>query len=140
MPDQISVASESPAVPSEQPVAEAAAGAVDTEGAPGAAAEAAAATLADRVQATVGGGALLQYETQMLLESLAEDGLLVAARGLGLERLLAALVRVHCDPGQLVLVMGTGRPEEEYVADRLTADGVSPGPRTVTADTSVSER
>ena len=96
--------------------------------------------VAERVQATVSSGALLAYETQMLLETLAEDGLLVTARGLGLERLVAALVRVHCDPGQLVLVMGTGRPEEEYIAERLAADGVTPMPRTVTADTSVSER
>ncbi|KAF0302752.1 DNA repair endonuclease XPF [Amphibalanus amphitrite] len=106
----------------------------------GAAAEAAAAAISERVQATVTSGALLSYETQMLLELLAEDGLLVSARGLGLERLVTALVRVHCDPGQLVLVMGTGRPEEEYIVERLAADGVSPLPRTVTADTSVSER
>ena len=121
-----------------QSTSAAAAGTAAAEETPGT--DAAAAAVSERVQATVTSGALLPYETQMLLETLAEDGLLVSARGLGLERLVAALVRVHCDPGQLVLVMGTGRPEEEYLTERLTADGVTPLPRTVTADTSVTER
>ncbi|XP_037092909.1 DNA repair endonuclease XPF-like [Pollicipes pollicipes] len=89
---------------------------------------------------TVTKGAMLEYETQMLLDLLHEDGLLVTAKGLGLERLFAALVRVLCDPAQLVLVLGTSRAEEEHVTSQLEADGCSPLPRAVTADTSVTDR
>ena len=37
---------------------------------------------------------MLEYETEMLLTALQEDGLTVAARGLGLEQVFLSLVQV----------------------------------------------
>ena len=38
---------------------------------------------------------MLSYENQMFLDVLHEDGLLVAARGLGLEHVLYSLIKVR---------------------------------------------
>lgn len=76
----------------------------------------------------------------MLLDLLHEDGLLVAAKGLGLERILTSLIITYNDPGNLVLVIGTTSREEEYVLSQLEGQGVTPIPRCVTAECSVNER
>ena len=49
---------------------------------------------------------MLAYENEMFLTAMQEDGLTIAAKGLGLEQVFLSLVRVHCDPGNLVLVLG----------------------------------
>ncbi|XP_063589883.1 DNA repair endonuclease XPF-like [Penaeus indicus] len=83
---------------------------------------------------------MLEYENQMLLDLLHEDGLLVAAKGLGLERILISLIITYNDPGNLVLVIGTTSREEEYLLSQLEGQGVTPIPRCVTAECSVNER
>ncbi|XP_071550106.1 DNA repair endonuclease XPF [Panulirus ornatus] len=83
---------------------------------------------------------MLEYENQMLLDLLHEDGLLVSAKGLGLERILENLIITYNDAGNLVIVIGTTSNEEEYVLSQLEGRGVSPLPRCVTADCSVTER
>ncbi|XP_042856458.1 DNA repair endonuclease XPF-like [Penaeus japonicus] len=83
---------------------------------------------------------MLEYENQMLLDLLHEDGLLVAAKGLGLERIITSLIITYNDPGNLVLVIGTTSREEEYVLSQLEGQGVTPIPRCVTAECSVNER
>ncbi|XP_037794294.1 LOW QUALITY PROTEIN: DNA repair endonuclease XPF-like [Penaeus monodon] len=83
---------------------------------------------------------MLEYENQMLLDLLHEDGLLVAAKGLGLERILTSLIITYNDPGNLVLVIGTTSREEEYVLSQLEGQGVTPIPRCVTAECPVNER
>lgn len=85
-------------------------------------------------------GKMLEYENQMLLDLLHEDGLLIAAKGLGLERILESLIITYNDPGNLVIVIGTTSREEEYVLSQLEGKGIVPLPRCVTADCSVSER
>ncbi|OPJ79432.1 DNA repair endonuclease XPF [Patagioenas fasciata monilis] len=76
--------------------------------------------------------ALLEHETQIFLELLQQDGLLVCARGLGLDRLLLRFLRLYCEPASLVLVLNTGPAEEEYFIDQLRSDGVVHLPRRVT--------
>lgn len=76
----------------------------------------------------------------MLLDLLHEDGLLIAAKGLGIERILISLITTYNDPGNLVVVMGTNQREEEYLLAQLEAQSLTPLPRCITADCPVNER
>ncbi|KAL3214080.1 hypothetical protein MRX96_035006 [Rhipicephalus microplus] len=62
---------------------------------------------------------LLEFETQMFLDLHNEDGLVIVAKGLGIERLLLSLIKVHNDPGSLVLILGTTAEEEEFFISQL---------------------
>ncbi|KAG0721240.1 DNA repair endonuclease XPF [Chionoecetes opilio] len=83
---------------------------------------------------------MLEYENQMLLDLLHEDGLIVTAKGLGIERILISLITTFNDPGNLVLVMGTTAREEEYILNQLEGHRLTPQPRCITADCPVGER
>ncbi|XP_068247046.1 DNA repair endonuclease XPF [Palaemon carinicauda] len=83
---------------------------------------------------------MLEYENQMLLDLLHEDGLLIAAKGLGLERVLESLITTFNDPGNLVVVIGTTAKEEEFILSQLENQGVTSLPRCITAECSVNER
>ncbi|XP_050041725.2 DNA repair endonuclease XPF [Dermacentor andersoni] len=83
---------------------------------------------------------LLEFETQMFLDLHNEDGLVILAKGLGIERLLLSLMKVHNDPGNLVLVLGTTAEEEEFFISQLQADNVNPLPKSITADCGTKER
>lgn len=61
-------------------------------------------------------------------------------RGLGLEVVLLNIIKVYCDPGNLVLVIGSSAPEEEFWITQLQKDGVKPLPKVLSADTSIAER
>ena len=80
----------------------------------------------------------------MFLDVLHEDGLLVAARGLGLEHVLYSLIKVYSDPGNLVLVMGTTDAEEEHFTLRLAEDTAADKslvpPKKITTEYSTAER
>lgn len=56
--------------------------------------------------------ALLEHESQIFLELFHQDGLVVCARGLGVDRLLLRFLRLYCEPASLVLVLNTGPAEE----------------------------
>ncbi|NWQ75742.1 XPF endonuclease, partial [Columbina picui] len=75
---------------------------------------------------------LLEHESQIFLELFQRDGLLVCARGLGVDRLLLRFLRLYCEPASLVLVLNTSPAEEEYFIDQLRSDGVVHLPRRVT--------
>ncbi|XP_050525134.1 DNA repair endonuclease XPF [Daktulosphaira vitifoliae] len=83
---------------------------------------------------------MLPYENQMFLDILHEDGLVICAKGLGLETVILNIIKVYCDPGNLVLVLGSSAPEENYWIDQLKKDGIKPLPKVLSADTSISER
>ncbi|NWQ63050.1 XPF endonuclease, partial [Neopipo cinnamomea] len=76
--------------------------------------------------------ALLEHESQIFLDLFHRDGLVVCARGLGIDRLLLRYLRLYCEPASLVLVLNTGPAEEEYFIDQLRSDGVVHLPRRVT--------
>lgn len=61
-------------------------------------------------------------------------------RGLGLEIVLLNVIKVFCDPGNLVLVVGSSTPEEEFWITQLKKDGIKPLPKILSADTSIAER
>ncbi|KAH8396234.1 hypothetical protein KR222_005697, partial [Zaprionus bogoriensis] len=62
---------------------------------------------------------LLEYEKQMFLDMVHADGLLVAAKGLGYERVLLHLLKVYSDAGNLLLVINSSDSEEQYYKSRL---------------------
>ncbi|NWR65738.1 XPF endonuclease, partial [Bucorvus abyssinicus] len=76
--------------------------------------------------------ALLEHESQIFLDLFHQDGLVVCARGLGVDRLLLRFLRLYCEPASLVLVLNTSPAEEEYFIDQLRSDGVVHLPRRVT--------
>ncbi|XP_025904852.1 DNA repair endonuclease XPF [Nothoprocta perdicaria] len=76
--------------------------------------------------------ALLEHESQIFLDLFHSDGLVVCARGLGIDRLLLRFLRLYCEPASLVLVLNTSAAEEEYFIDQLKSEGVAHLPRRVT--------
>ncbi|KAM6250071.1 DNA repair endonuclease XPF [Porphyrio hochstetteri] len=76
--------------------------------------------------------ALLEHESQVFLDLFHQDGLVICARGLGVDRLLLRFLRLYCEPASLVLVLNTSPAEEEYFIDQLRSDGVAHLPRRVT--------
>uniref|UniRef100_A0A4W3HSV6 DNA repair endonuclease XPF n=1 Tax=Callorhinchus milii TaxID=7868 RepID=A0A4W3HSV6_CALMI len=83
---------------------------------------------------------LLEHERQIFLDLFHEDGLVVTARGLGVDRILLHFLKLHCDPGNLVLVLNTNVAEEEYFIEQLRSEGVSHLPRIINNEIPSSER
>lgn len=85
-------------------------------------------------------GPLLEFETEMFLSLFGCDGLLVAAEGMGIDRILLQFMRVYSEQGSLVLLLNTTTPEQEYLTEQLRMEGVTHLPRTVTSDVQNNER
>uniref|UniRef100_A0ABM5F071 DNA repair endonuclease XPF n=1 Tax=Pogona vitticeps TaxID=103695 RepID=A0ABM5F071_9SAUR len=82
----------------------------------------------------------LDHENQIFLDLFEQDGLVVCARGLGIDRLLLRFLRLYCDPARLVLVLNTGPAEEEYFIEQLKIDQAAHLPRRVTNEIPSSSR
>ncbi|XP_070617179.1 DNA repair endonuclease XPF isoform X2 [Erythrolamprus reginae] len=85
-------------------------------------------------------GPPLEHETQIFLDLFHQDGLVICARGMGVDRLLLRFLRLYCEPTRLVLVLNTGPAEEEYFIDQLKTDNVAYLPRRVTNEIASSSR
>nr|CAD7600679.1 unnamed protein product [Timema genevievae] len=83
---------------------------------------------------------MLEYENQMFLDILHQDGLVIAAKGLGLESVFLSLLKVYSDPGNLVVVLGTTGKEEEFYLSQLEAEGVKCLPKVITNEYNSAER
>jgi len=83
---------------------------------------------------------MLDYENEMFLSAMQEDGLTVTAKGLGLEQVFLNLLKVYCDPGNLVLVLGCNDQEENWFSSQLALQGEKHLPKKITTDISTSER
>jgi len=83
---------------------------------------------------------MLEYENEMFLSCLQEDGLTISAKGLGLEQVFLSLLKVYCDPGNLVLVLGCSEQEENWFTQELLKQGEKNVPKKVTTDISTQER
>jgi DNA excision repair protein ERCC-4 len=82
----------------------------------------------------------MDFINQIFMDVLAEDGLVVLARGLGMDALLLKFFQLYSDPCSLVLVLGTNSAEEEYYIDELLAMGVPQLPKVITNEFSAKER
>ncbi|XP_076025802.1 DNA repair endonuclease XPF [Genypterus blacodes] len=85
-------------------------------------------------------GPLLEYETEMFLSLFGCDGLLVAAEGMGLDRVLLHFMRVYSEQDSLVLLLNTSVAEQEFFTERLRVEGVTHLPRTVTSAVQGTDR
>ncbi|XP_015260912.1 PREDICTED: DNA repair endonuclease XPF [Gekko japonicus] len=74
----------------------------------------------------------LEHETQIFLDLFHQDGLVICARGLGIDRLLLRFLRLYCVPTGLVLVLNTSPAEEEFFIDQLRTYNVAQLPRRIT--------
>ncbi|XP_006004177.1 DNA repair endonuclease XPF [Latimeria chalumnae] len=83
---------------------------------------------------------LLEHENQVLLDLFYEDGLVVTAKGLGIDRILLSFLKLYSDPGNLVLVLNTNVAEEEYFIEQLRAEGITHLPRIITNEVLSNER
>ncbi|XP_071565965.1 DNA repair endonuclease XPF [Temnothorax nylanderi] len=83
---------------------------------------------------------MLEYENQIFLEILQEDGLVITAKGLGIETVFANVIKAHSDPGNLVIILGTTNHDENYIIDLLKSYGTSRLPRIVNAECLSKER
>ncbi|KAL7979151.1 hypothetical protein Chor_015175 [Crotalus horridus] len=70
-------------------------------------------------------GPPLEHETQIFLDLFHQDGLVICARGLGVDRLLLRFLRLYCEPTRLVLVLNTSPAEEVHFSDQLKTDNVA---------------
>ncbi|RZC36084.1 DNA repair endonuclease XPF, partial [Asbolus verrucosus] len=71
---------------------------------------------------------MLEFETQIFLDILHKDGLVVAAKqvlffptnsGLNLDLVLLNLLKVYCDAGNLVIVLNSTEAEEAYFMNKI---------------------
>ena len=76
----------------------------------------------------------------MFLDLLHEDGLLVTAKGLGIEEVIYNMIKVYSDPGNLVLVLGLSEEEEQYFRTRLDVEGGKILPKKITSEYSTNDR
>ncbi|XP_063988411.1 DNA repair endonuclease XPF-like isoform X1 [Diachasmimorpha longicaudata] len=83
---------------------------------------------------------MLEYEKQMFLEVLQDDGLLISAKGLGLEIVFTNILKVYSDPGNLVIVLGMTDHDENFFMDKLKEMNVKPLPKIMSAQSSSAER
>ena len=77
---------------------------------------------------------MLSYCNTMFLDLLHEDGLLVTAKGLGIEEVIYNMIKVYSDPGNLVLVLGLSEEEEQYFRTRLDVEGGKILPKKITSE------
>ncbi|XP_053131973.1 DNA repair endonuclease XPF isoform X2 [Hemicordylus capensis] len=92
------------------------------------------------VWAVMAAGAPLEHENQIFLDLFHQDGLVICARGLGIDRLLLRFLRLYCEPARLVLVLNTSPAEEEFFIETLRTDNVAHLPRRVTNEIASNSR
>lgn len=66
----------------------------------------------------------LAFQREILTEIVAEDGLLVLARGLGLRKILCSLLKLYTDNTHLVLLVNSSSAEDAAINDELACMGV----------------
>jgi DNA excision repair protein ERCC-4 len=62
---------------------------------------------------------LLEFEEQIYLDMFQNDGLLILAEGLGIERIFMNFIKLFCDPTHLVMILNTHDAEEQYFTNKL---------------------
>ena len=62
---------------------------------------------------------LLEFEEQIYLDMFQNDGLLILAEGLGIERIFMNFIKLFCDPTHLVMILNTHEAEEQYFTSKL---------------------
>lgn len=79
---------------------------------------------------------MLPYEEEVIFNLQEDDGLLIAARGLSIQRIFTAFLAAYCDPKCLVFVINTRAEEEQFFSKCLKRRGCEYLPRRLTFDMS----
>ncbi|XP_011408640.1 PREDICTED: DNA repair endonuclease XPF-like, partial [Amphimedon queenslandica] len=85
----------------------------------------------------------LDFENENFLELVSEDGLIILAKGLGLDRLFMKFLKLHSDPRNLVLVIGSSTLYEDHFKNDIAAslsNNIQQIPRSVTNEIPAKER
>ncbi|KAG0097557.1 hypothetical protein BGZ93_002491 [Podila epicladia] len=84
----------------------------------------------------------LSFQKEIVAELVAEDALLIMARGLGLRSILGAFLQIYCQPQNLVLLINTTAEEEATLKDDLISNVGQQGQhfRSITSEQSLAER
>ncbi|OZJ03595.1 hypothetical protein BZG36_03031 [Bifiguratus adelaidae] len=72
----------------------------------------------------------LAYHREIITELLAEDGLLILGRGLGLRRIQSTILRIYDEPQNLVIILNLQADEEEALQEDMESEAherVAPG-------------
>uniref|UniRef100_A0A224XJV8 DNA repair endonuclease XPF n=1 Tax=Panstrongylus lignarius TaxID=156445 RepID=A0A224XJV8_9HEMI len=83
---------------------------------------------------------MLEYENQMLLDIINSDVLLISAKGLSYDSVIINLIKIFCDPGELVLVLGATNEEEQFFISELESMKITNLPKIISSESAVSER
>ncbi|ORZ05671.1 DNA repair protein [Lobosporangium transversale] len=86
----------------------------------------------------------LAFQKEIVAELVAEDALLIMAKGLGLRSIIGAFLKIYSQPQNLVLLINTNAEEEAELRDDLArSTDVGKGGayfRTITSEQSLAER
>lgn len=70
---------------------------------------------------------MLEFETQIFLDIIHNDGLLIGAKGLNLELVLINLLKVYADPGNLIFILNANEREEKYYKEHVQNENIHSG-------------
>ncbi|KAF5287071.1 hypothetical protein FQA39_LY16056 [Lamprigera yunnana] len=79
---------------------------------------------------------MLEFETQIFLDALHKDGLVVTAKGLNMDVVITNILKVYCDAGNLVFVLNCSESEEKYFKQKINDENVY----SITFETSIKDR
>jgi len=85
----------------------------------------------------------LAFQKEIVAELVAEDALLILAKGLGLRNILGSFLQIYSQPQNLVLLINSHADEETALRDDMRSNDVGYGGayfRSITSEQSVSER
>jgi DNA excision repair protein ERCC-4 len=82
----------------------------------------------------------LDYQKQIFTELLTDDGLLVMARGLGLDSVFQSFLQYYMDSRCLVLVINCPKEKELEFTTRLIPYATKPGLQIINNETSSQDR
>lgn len=87
----------------------------------------------------------LAFQKEIVAELVAEDALLILAKGLGLRNILGAFLQIYSQPQNLVLLINTNTEEETALRDDLLrSSGIDKGGvshfKSITSELSLAER
>ncbi|KAG0068403.1 hypothetical protein BGZ89_004769 [Linnemannia elongata] len=87
----------------------------------------------------------LAFQKEIVAELVAEDALLIMAKGLGLRNILGAFLQIYSQPQNLVLLINTNTEEETALRDDLLrSSGIDKGGashfKSITSELSLAER
>jgi DNA excision repair protein ERCC-4 len=85
---------------------------------------------------------LLSFHKEIISDFITENGLLIMARGLGIEKILASIIAPYCDPHQLVFVLNPEGSDEPSMDEMLIQCGVTQNllPKRITNTFSQTDR